>query len=76
MTDTDGDRGKELFRIYPRDHPEFYEGELTHIATLRISSRGRITIPRAVREEFGLKAGDQLIYVPQEDGTWVVEKAE
>ena len=76
MADTGEYDGKELFRMYPRDHRGFYDGAPTHIATLRISSRGRITIPKAVRDEVDLKAGDQLIYVPQEDGTWIVEKAE
>jgi AbrB family looped-hinge helix DNA binding protein len=76
LTDTDEEYGKELFRIYPRNHSGLYDRKPTIIATLRISSKGRITIPKQVRDRFGLQAGDQLLYVRQEDGTWVVEKAE
>ncbi len=37
---------------------------------VKISSKGQIVIPQRVREEFGLRAGDQLIVVgrPEQEG--------
>ncbi len=37
---------------------------------VRLSSKGQIVIPQRVREDFGLKAGDQLIVLgrPEQEG--------
>lgn len=64
--------GAELFRFVPADHPR--NSGATIIAGLRLSSRGRITMPKALRDAMGLKPGDRLEYVPQDDGTYSVRK--
>lgn len=40
--------------------------------TSTITSKGQVTIPRAVREELDLQAGDQLSWSVSEDGSLVV----
>ncbi len=35
--------------------------------SVRLSSKGQVVIPQRVREEFGLKAGDQLIVLGRPD---------
>jgi AbrB family looped-hinge helix DNA binding protein len=35
----------------------------------RMTSRGRITLPREVRVALNLKPGDRVRFLPQEDGT-------
>ncbi|QQR37174.1 AbrB/MazE/SpoVT family DNA-binding domain-containing protein [Devosia oryziradicis] len=64
-------RPVELFRLLP-SHLSNAEGALT-ITTLCVSTRGRITIPAAIRHELGLKGGDKLRYLAQDDGSYVVE---
>ena len=39
------------------------EGETT-----RITRKGQVTIPKALREEFGLEEGDELLWQKTEDG--------
>ncbi len=39
------------------------------ISTATIASKGRTTIPKAVREGLRLKAGDRVEFVIQEDGS-------
>jgi AbrB family looped-hinge helix DNA binding protein len=39
------------------------EGETTHI-----TRKGQVTIPKKLREEFGLKEGDELLWQKAEDG--------
>ncbi len=38
--------------------------------SIRISSKGQVVIPQRVREDFGLKTGDQLIVIgrPEQEG--------
>ena len=36
--------------------------------TTRITDDGRVTIPKELREEFGLEAGDELWWDPTDDG--------
>jgi AbrB family looped-hinge helix DNA binding protein len=38
-----------------------------------LTSKGQITIPKAVREELGLREGDRVAFRVLEDGTVVVE---
>ncbi|MEJ2583336.1 MAG: type II toxin-antitoxin system PrlF family antitoxin [Acidobacteriota bacterium] len=38
-----------------------------------LTSKGQVTIPKAVREELGLKDGDQVAFRVLEDGTVIVE---
>ena len=48
--------------------------DLPHEAlSATVDSRGRITIPRAVRAELSLRPGDRVKFVP-EDAGWRIEK--
>jgi AbrB family looped-hinge helix DNA binding protein len=38
-----------------------------------VTSKGQITIPKAVRDELGLREGDRVAFRVLEDGTVVVE---
>lgn len=40
----------------------------TDARTTRITRKGQVTIPKALREEFGLEEGDELYWEPAEDG--------
>jgi len=42
------------------------------MSTATITSKGQITIPASVREEFGLSAGDKLLFIPQGNSLLVV----
>lgn len=42
------------------------EGETT-----RITRKGQVTIPKELREEYGLEEGDELLWKPSEDGITV-----
>jgi AbrB family looped-hinge helix DNA binding protein len=42
--------------------------------TTRITRKGQVTIPKQLREEFGLEEGDELLWKEGEDGI-VVRKA-
>jgi AbrB family looped-hinge helix DNA binding protein len=39
--------------------------------TTRITRKGQVTIPKALREEYGLEEGDELVWEPNEDGITV-----
>ncbi len=43
--------------------------------TSKITSKGQVTLPKAVREQLGLKAGDSIVY-EVEGNTVRVRKAE
>ena len=43
--------------------------------TVRVDTKGRLTIPQAVREELGIKPGDTFFLLP-EDGVLRLAKAE
>ncbi|MFB6171069.1 MAG: AbrB/MazE/SpoVT family DNA-binding domain-containing protein [Haloarculaceae archaeon] len=36
--------------------------------TTRITRKGQVTIPKDLREEYGLKEGDELVWLKDEDG--------
>lgn len=41
--------------------------------TRTVGERGQVTIPKELREEFGLRGGDEVV-VREEDGKIVIEK--
>jgi AbrB family looped-hinge helix DNA binding protein len=43
------------------------------MATASVTSKGQITIPIEVREELGLKTGDRIEFVRNEDGRYFIE---
>ena len=43
------------------------------MTTARVTSRGRITIPKLVRERLGLRPGDELAFVEGAQG-WHIRK--
>ncbi len=38
-----------------------------------VTSKGQITLPKAIREALGVQAGDRVVFVRQPDGSIVVE---
>ncbi len=40
---------------------------MSTVATTKMSSRGQVVIPEAVRNEMGLKPGDQFVVLAQDD---------
>ena len=42
--------------------------EATRHLRNRITSKGRTTVPKAVRDSLGLKEGDELAFLPEPDG--------
>ena len=38
------------------------------MATATLTSKGQVTIPKSVRDELGVDAGDQVIFVVERDG--------
>lgn len=45
---------------------------MTETATL--TSKGQLTVPKAVREAMGLKPGDRLTFREEADGRWTIER--
>lgn len=45
------------------------------IKTVKVSDKGQIAIPQEIREEVGIKRGEELIIV-QDNGTILLEKSE
>ena len=43
------------------------------MASMTITSKGQVTIPKAVRDQMGLRGGDKVKFV-EEDGKFVLEK--
>jgi AbrB family looped-hinge helix DNA binding protein len=43
------------------------------MASSRITSKGQITVPKAIRETLGVEPGDRIAFRVQEDGRVVVE---
>lgn len=39
--------------------------------TTRITRKGQVTIPKELRDEYGLEEGDELLWQPTEDGITV-----
>lgn len=40
----------------------------------KLTSKGRITIPVALRQELGLQPGSRLVFIQSEDGSWRIAK--
>ena len=38
----------------------------------RISSKGQLTIPQEIRERYGLDTGDEVEFIPEEKGAYLV----
>jgi AbrB family looped-hinge helix DNA binding protein len=43
------------------------------MASATITSKGQITLPKAIRERLGVKPGDRVDFREREDGTIVVQ---
>ena len=43
------------------------------MASMTITSKGQVTIPKAVRDQMGLRGGDKVKFV-EKDGKFVLEK--
>ena len=43
------------------------------MASMTITSKGQVTIPKAVRDQMGLRGGDKVRFV-EKDGKFVLEK--
>lgn len=37
--------------------------------TAKLTSKGQITIPKAIREAIGIREGDEVVFTPQADGS-------
>lgn len=40
-----------------------------------VTSKGQVTIPKAVRDRLGIKPGTEVAFEPTEDGRFVIVKA-
>lgn len=40
----------------------------------RVTSKGQVTIPKAVREDLGIRPGDEVDFVKTETGTYRIRK--
>lgn len=43
------------------------------MAAATVTSKGQVTLPKAIRDALGVHAGDRVVFVRQTDGTIVVE---
>jgi len=43
------------------------EGDMNHLATTRLSSKGQIIIPEEIRNQLKLHPGDQFIVIAEKD---------
>ncbi len=43
------------------------------MAAATVTSKGQITIPKAIRDLLGVKPGDRVVFIRQPDGRVVVE---
>jgi antitoxin PrlF len=41
----------------------------------KITSKGQITLPAALRKELGVKTGDSVMFVPEKNGAFRVRRA-
>lgn len=41
----------------------------------RVTSKGQITIPKAIRDKLKLKEGDKVLFIESEDGRIIIENA-
>lgn len=44
------------------------------VGTSKLSSKGQVTIPKSVRDELDLAAGDELIIIGLENGDIIIRK--
>ena len=50
-------------------------GKMSLVATAKMTTRGRITIPPEVRRALGLEAGSRVEFVARSDGSWEIVSA-
>lgn len=43
---------------------------------LKVQERGQVTLPKRLREEMGLQAGDSVVVIPNGNGSYVLERLE
>jgi AbrB family looped-hinge helix DNA binding protein len=65
-TSTGSERPKA--QVLRRVVPDMTTGNDTESKTTRITRKGQVTIPKELREEFGLEEGDELLWQKAEDG--------
>ena len=41
---------------------------------MKITAKGQVTIPKELREKFGLRPGTEVDFIPEEDGIKIVRK--
>ncbi len=46
--------------------------DIMTVEAARLSPEGRVSIPAAVRHQLGVGAGDRIIFVQQDDGTYLM----
>jgi len=46
------------------------------MASSRISEKGQVTIPKPLRDAFGIRTGDRLEFVAEEDGIKVTRRVD
>ena len=69
MTDANAEDAPVLFRIVPAGYRSVQNEET--IVTLKMTTRGRITIPKFVRDKFGMTGGETIHYQEQDDGSYI-----
>lgn len=47
---------------------------MPHREHRRVGARGQVTIPQALRDEFGIRGGDEVV-IREEDGKLVIERS-
>jgi AbrB family looped-hinge helix DNA binding protein len=47
-----------------------------HTLRAKVTSKGQITVPVAIRKSLGVKPGDHLLFEQQEGGIWLVRDAD
>ncbi|WP_276257952.1 AbrB/MazE/SpoVT family DNA-binding domain-containing protein [Haloglomus litoreum] len=44
--------------------------------TTRVTDKGQTTIPKALREKYGIEPGDEVVWVEEEDGIMLRKKGD
>ena len=46
------------------------------MAVSRVNTKGQVTIPKALRDRFGFRPGDEIEFIEVEGGLWVQKRRE